>query len=127
MAIYVDPLRDYRAIMGRGTPGLWCHMITDGSLAELHQSAAQIGIPARAFQDHPRHPHYDLTPGSRARAMALGAVEVSTAQMRQILRELDKTAQNPKPTIGENGRANQGWQGHRPDVTQDGHAEHPAD
>lgn len=127
MAIYIDPLRDYRAIMGRGAPGLWCHMITDGSLSELHWFAAQLGIPREYFQDHPRHPHYDLRPSSRALAVALGAVEVSTAELRQRLRYLDETAQNPKPAVGEDGGADQSRQGHRPDITEDGHMEHPAD
>lgn len=85
MAIYVDPLRDYQHLMGRGAPGLWCHMITDGSLAELHQFAASLGVNPARFQNHPRHPHYDLMPASRVLALALGAIEVSTAELRQII------------------------------------------
>ena len=85
MPIYVDPLRDYRAFMGRGTPGLWCHMITDGSLDELHQFAQAAGLSPYQFQDHPRHPHYDLRPAHRARAVALGAIEVSTRELARIL------------------------------------------
>jgi hypothetical protein len=85
MTIYIDSLRDYYAITGRGLPGLWCHMITDNSLDELHEFAARLGINPRRFQNHPHHPHYDLMPSSRALASALGAVEVSTRDMRRIL------------------------------------------
>jgi hypothetical protein len=85
VAIYVDGLRDYRALLGRGIPGLWCHMVTDGNLEELHEFAARLGIQRRRFQDHPRHPHYDLLPASRALAVALGAVEVSTGELARIM------------------------------------------
>ena len=85
MAIYVDPLRDYYHIMGRGAPGLWCHMVTDGDLAELHRFAARLGVSPRQFQNHPRHPHYDLMPANRALAVALGAAEVTTQEMRRIV------------------------------------------
>ena len=85
MAIYVDNLRDYRAITGRGLPGLWCHMISDDGLDSLHAFARQLGLPAHRFQDHPRHPHYDLIPFIRAQAVALGAVEVTTREMARIL------------------------------------------
>ncbi len=85
MTIYVDELRDYRALMHRGLPGLWCHMVTDGNLDELHQFAAALGLSPRRFQNHPRHPHYDLMPSSRALAVALGAVEVSTREIAEII------------------------------------------
>lgn len=85
MTVYVDALRDYRAIMGRGIPGLWCHMISDDGLDSLHAFARELGLPAHRFQDHPRHPHYDLAPSSRVRAVALGAVEVTTREMAKIL------------------------------------------
>lgn len=100
MTIYVDPLRDYHFITGQGLPGLWCHMVTDGDLEELHRFAEQIGISRRRFQPHPRHPHYDLTPSSRQLALALGAVEVSTRQLFHLLRELENRngpATDPNP------------------------------
>ncbi len=85
MTIYVDELRDVQAVTGRGRPGLWCHMISDDGLESLHRFAYQLGIPRFAFQDHPRHPHYDLSPERRAQAVALGAVEVSTRKLAEIL------------------------------------------
>ena len=85
MTIYVDELRDVRTIIGRGRPGLWCHMVSDDGLEPLHAFAHQLGLPPRAFQAHSRHPHYDLTPSLRAQALALGAVEVSTRDLAKIL------------------------------------------
>jgi hypothetical protein len=87
MTIYVDELRDVRTLIGHGRPGMWCHMVSDDGLEPLHALAHRLGLPRRAFQAHPRHPHYDLTPLLRARALALGAVEVSTRQLAKILAE----------------------------------------
>ena len=85
MAVYVDELRDYQRLQGRGLPGLWCHMVTDGELDELHEFAGRLGISRRRFQDHPHHPHYDLMPASRAMAVALGALEVTTRELAKIV------------------------------------------
>lgn len=86
MAVYVDELRDYRSLRGYGPPGLWCHLVTDGDLNELHDFARQIGLPHITFQDHSRHPHYDLPPRGRDAAIAAGALEVTTSQLARILR-----------------------------------------
>jgi len=85
MAVYVDELRDYYALRGSGLPGLWCHLVTDGTIEELHEFAMRLGRSPRRFQDHPRHPHYDLMPSSRALAVVLGAVEVTSSQIVRIL------------------------------------------
>ncbi len=73
--ILVDPIRHYPDC------GLWvkdwCHMVTDRDLAELHAMAEAIGIPGLGFQGD----HYDLTPARRERAVALGAVEVSSKEL----------------------------------------------
>lgn len=87
MAIYVDELRNYRDLIGRGLPGVWCHMVTDGDLEELHTFAMLLGIHPGRFQNHPRHPHYDLLPTSRALAVALGAVEVTTRELARIVHQ----------------------------------------
>lgn len=53
---------------------LWCHMTAD-TLDELHHMAQNIGLKREWFQDHPRHPHYDLVRSKRDKALALGATE----------------------------------------------------
>jgi uncharacterized protein DUF4031 len=75
VAVLVDPLREYPH---SGLPvSHWCHMAVDGSFEELHTFAGQLGIPRRRFQGD----HYDLPPRLRARAVSLGAEEVSTAEL----------------------------------------------
>jgi hypothetical protein len=81
--ILVDPIREYDS----GPRGwrLWCHMATDDlseeGFEELHTMAEQLGLPRRAFQRHPRHPHYDLPPDKRSLAVELGAVEVTSKEL----------------------------------------------
>ena len=67
--ILVDPVR-------RHPSGEWCHMVSDGSVEELHAFASEIGLRRRWFQDGPR-PHYDLRPSKRRLAVAKGAKEVN--------------------------------------------------
>ena len=55
----------------------WSHMVSDESFEELHAFATRLGIPRRRFQGD----HYDLPPHLRARAVALGAVEVGTREL----------------------------------------------
>lgn len=79
MSIYVDEIRDY----GSMVPGwlatrlgtLWCHCWTDGPIEELHQLMEKIGMKRSWFQNHPRHPHYDLVPSKRKLAIKYGAIE----------------------------------------------------
>ncbi|MFN8610364.1 MAG: DUF4031 domain-containing protein [Vulcanimicrobiota bacterium] len=69
----------------------WCHLLCDdfspAGLARLHQFAAAIGLPARAFHDPPGQPrpHYDCTPELRERALASGALPLSRQQLVQYL------------------------------------------
>jgi Protein of unknown function (DUF4031) len=73
----VDPLREYAHV--RLPFKHWCHMAGDASFEELHAFAARLGIPRRRFQGD----HYDLPPPLRARAVALGAEEVSTRELTE--------------------------------------------
>lgn len=75
MSVLVDPLRHY-AHVGLAVKD-WCHLAVDGSFEELHAFAATLGIPRHRFQGD----HYDLPPWLRARAVALGAEEVSTSEL----------------------------------------------
>jgi hypothetical protein len=75
MAVLVDPLREYPNAGLRFAH--WCHMVSDADFEELHAFAARLGIPRPGFQGD----HYDLHPSLRARAVALGALEVSTGEL----------------------------------------------
>ena len=73
-----------RHVFGNGRQS--CHLTAD-SLDELHAFALRIGLKRAWFQDHPSAPHYDLTPSRRAKALAAGAVFVSSRdQARARLR-----------------------------------------
>ena len=94
MAILVDdciwPWRDR----------LWCHMVSDTSLDELHAFARWIGIPLRAFGGD----HYDITEEIRGVAVQEGAIEVSARQIVLALRAagLRRTPQRFDPSNGSN-------------------------
>jgi hypothetical protein len=81
--ILVDEIRKY-AHGPRGFP-YWCHMATDNhtpeGLEELHRMAVSIGLRREWFQNHPRHPHYDLPPDKRVLALAMGAVPVTSREL----------------------------------------------
>jgi hypothetical protein len=75
----VDPLREYPHV---SLPFKhWCHMASDTGFDELHAFAARLGIPRRRFQGD----HYDLPPHLRAQAVALGAEEVSTRKLTELM------------------------------------------
>ena len=59
----------------------WCHLVSDESLAELHEFARELGIPERAFGGD----HYDVPAEYRDRAIELGAIPVES---REIVRRL---------------------------------------
>jgi Protein of unknown function (DUF4031) len=71
MTVYVDECRWW----WRGR--LWCHMISDTSLAELHAVAKAAGVPRWAFQGD----HYDLHPGVREMARRAGAQPIETREL----------------------------------------------
>jgi Protein of unknown function (DUF4031) len=75
MALLVDPLREYPHLRLRFKH--WCHLVSDAGFDELHAFAAELGIPRERFQGD----HYDLPPHLRERAVALGALEVSTREL----------------------------------------------
>lgn len=85
MACYVDPLfvmesRDPQAFrVGARNGHRWCHLFAD-TPAELHALAVQVGMRREWFQGDRDGGHYDLTPGRRAAAVALGAREVTARE-----------------------------------------------
>lgn len=75
MTVYVDEFRRWGptrlAIFRDGSS----HLTAD-TVEELHALADRIGLALSWFQDHPTHPHYDLTKARRAAALLAGAVFV---------------------------------------------------
>jgi hypothetical protein len=94
--IFVDPLRNYGWRLGPS-----CHMTTDGDQEELHRFAAAVGLKRSWFQPWPKSSidHYDLTASRRAKAVELGARELTSREAyqhwkiwqanRRLLQELD--------------------------------------
>ena len=78
--IYVDPLRPYPG--HRTGVELWCHLVSDQGLEELHAFAAAIGMAGRGFGGD----HYDLTAEMREAAVHQGAVEVSSKELVVLMR-----------------------------------------
>lgn len=73
MSVYVDRPRHPLGRM------LMCHMAAD-TLEELHAMAVRLGVE-KHFQNKPSAPHYDICKANRDRAIAFGAVEVSSRQL----------------------------------------------
>ena len=61
---------------------VWAHIVSDTSLAELHEFAASAGLPDRAFDLD----HYDVPARMWAKLVALGAEPVS---IREFVRRLE--------------------------------------
>lgn len=78
MSIYVDEIRQWPTPIRCFKAGS-CHLSAD-SLDELHAFARKLRLRREWFQDHASMPHYDLTIEKRARAVKLGAVEVSARE-----------------------------------------------
>lgn len=75
MTVYVDNMR---AKFGRM---IMCHMIADSD-DELHAFAASLGLKRSWHQAPPKasHSHYDISLSVRAKAVSLGAVEITWRQ-----------------------------------------------
>lgn len=56
MSVYIDfP----RKVKFRGRSILTSHLMAD-TIEELHEFAECLGLKREWFQDHPKHPHYDV-------------------------------------------------------------------
>ena len=69
---------------------LWCHMVSDTGLVELHAFARWIGIPERGFQGD----HYDIPEDARVIAVQEGAIEVTS---REVVLALYATGVRRRP------------------------------
>lgn len=75
MTVYADTPRWPRHGM------LWGHLISDASLAELHQTAARAGLPPRSFDLD----HYDWPEDAREALEAVGVQFVSAGELTRAL------------------------------------------
>ena len=83
MTSYVDTVRSYPDAGLRFTE--FCHLLAD-TREELHEMAGRIGMPRRAFQDHPWRWHYDLPSHLRDDAVSRGAQIVTMHEVGALLR-----------------------------------------
>lgn len=60
----------------------WAHLVSDESYDELHDFAARLGIPRRAFQGD----HYDVPSHLRDEAIERGATPVDSRVLVRRLR-----------------------------------------
>ena len=71
---------------------LWCHLISDTSVEELHAFARELGIPERGFEGD----HYDIPDEYRDLAIAKGAIPVTA---REIVTALYASGQRQRPSL----------------------------
>ena len=60
----------------------WSHLVSDSSLAELHEFAQHVGLPRRLFDED----HYDVPVERYDDVVAAGALEVSGSELILRLR-----------------------------------------
>ena len=58
------------------------HLVGD-SLQELHRFAHSVGLKREWFQEHPCHPHYDITTPRKLRKI-LNTNKVTSVSRRQL-------------------------------------------
>jgi hypothetical protein len=75
MTVYVDPP------IWPGHGRLWSHLVSDVSYSELHQFAAAIGLPRRAFE----RDHYDVLDERYPAVVQAGALPVSSREIVRLL------------------------------------------
>jgi len=81
MAVYIDdPVQQWR-------DQRWSHLLAD-TLPELHDMAARLGIPRRAFQNKLSGAHYDVPARLYDEAIAQGAIAISRHTHRELLKAL---------------------------------------
>jgi Protein of unknown function (DUF4031) len=91
----------------------WAHLASDTSTAELHEFAARLGVPRRAFEGD----HYDVPAELVEAAVAAGAQLVPT---RELLRRLQSAGLRTPKRRGEKVLATGVEDGRRVDVVRAG-------
>lgn len=73
---------------------LWCHLVSDSNLTELHRFAALLGCRRVGFQGD----HYDIDVGTRALAVEQGAIECDS---RELVRKIRDAGLRVRPSAFE--------------------------
>jgi hypothetical protein len=91
MAVYVDDA--IWNFAGRK----WCHLMAD-SEEELHRFAARLGVHRSSYQGPPKTaaPHYDITGFERDRAIRMGALAVSRAEILAVYRRVRRPGEKQR-------------------------------
>ncbi|WP_392544349.1 DUF4031 domain-containing protein [Oryzobacter telluris] len=90
MAILIDPPRP--EAHGRR----WSHLVSDASLAELHDFARRVGIPERGFEGD----HYDVPEERYSAVVAAGALPTPPRDLIRALRDSGLRMQKRKGDKG---------------------------
>ena len=72
----------------------FAHLVSDTSYEELHEFAARMGLPERAFH----RDHYDLPDAWWDEAVALGATVVDAREIVRRLRAAGLRVRKPRPS-----------------------------
>jgi Protein of unknown function (DUF4031) len=100
VTIYVDSAFIPAAVPngGRVVRSRWSHLSAD-TVAELHEFAARLGLRRAWFQPDTNSIrggwHYDVTAPKRALAVRLGAKEIDSFEMVEIMARSDRETQKP--------------------------------
>lgn len=80
-----------RATVGQLT-GIWSHMFSDESIAELDEFAEKLGLNPRWIQNSNGFVHYDVTESKRQLALRLGAKLISYRELPEYARKIRERA-----------------------------------
>lgn len=95
MTVYVDDM--YTVPMGKYRRMKMSHMIADTE-DELHKMAAAIGVARKWYQGD----HYDVCMSVRAKAVKLGAQEITMRELAMMCRRSRVAAAKLVPPDGDN-------------------------
>lgn len=86
---------------------LWCHLMADTD-DELHAFAERLGLQRVWLQHKPARPwldHFDLPDYGREKAIILGAIPVSRAELVAVIRAKRAAARGPAGDATDDGDA----------------------
>lgn len=82
--------------------GRFSHLTSDESVRELLEFGQSIGLHLNWFQHRGSHPHFDVSPGFRAKAIRAGARAVARREYLEAVRRFRD--RNPGPWIAPPSR-----------------------